>query len=103
MQSYLDQQQSHRGKRSFRIKLYFGLLILNLMIVMAAYILVYSPVFKIKEFKIAGIYWHRTEDVLRAIEPQILNTKIKNFLGNKNLLVWDIDNPDLSKTAFAEA
>jgi len=103
MNPFLDQQQSHKEKRSFRIKLYFGFLILNLIIVLAVYVLIYSPVFKIKEFKVAGISWHQTEDVLRTIEPQILNTKIKNFLGNKNLLVWDVNNPDLSRTAFAEA
>ncbi|MBI4991902.1 MAG: hypothetical protein HZB99_01675 [Candidatus Harrisonbacteria bacterium] len=103
MQSYLDQHQINKQGRNFRIKIYFGFLILILILILIIYTLVYSPIFKIKEFRVAGVSGYRIDEILRMIEPQILTTRVKNFLGDKNLLVWDVNNPDLSKTALAEA
>ena len=103
IQAYLDQHQIYRKRRNFRIKIYFGALILILFLISILYILIYSPIFQIREFKIAGAQRLNNEEVLKILAPAILNTRAANFLGMKNLFVWSEKKPDVSKSALLEA
>ena len=102
-QAYLDQHQTYRKRRNFRIKIYFGGLILILFLISILYILVYSPIFQIREFKIAGAQRLNNEEVLKILTPAILNTKTAYFLGIKNLFIWNEKKPDVSRSALLEA
>ena len=103
MNPYLDQQQFYRQQRSFRIKIYVGASILLLVLMLILYILVYSPIFQVRDFNISGNDRLPKNEVVKILEPLVLRDKIKNFLGIKNLLAWNTDNPDVSKTALALA
>ncbi len=103
MQSYLDQHNSGRQKRDFRLKLYLGLLILLLIFALIFYILAYSPVFQIREFEIAGAKRLSDQSVLNIVRPIVIRGKMGAFLGIKNLLIWQEKDLDVSKTALLEA
>jgi cell division septal protein FtsQ len=103
IQVYLDQQHTSLQRRNFRIKLYFGFALLLLFAALIMYILLYSPIFQIREFKIAGAERLPDDEVLRILQPIVLQTKFDNFLGAKNLLAWDEKEVDVSKTALASA
>lgn len=103
MQVYLDQQHTYTQRRNFRIKLYFGFMLLVLFVTLIIYVLLYSPIFQIREFKIAGTKRLTDEETLRILQSIVLQTKLDNFLGAKNLLTWNEKEADVSKTALAAA
>jgi cell division septal protein FtsQ len=103
MQVYLDQQNTSTRRRNFRIKLYFGFLLLLLFAALIIYVLLYSPIFQIRGFKIAGAERLTDEEILRILQPIVLQTRFDNFLGAKNLLTWNEKEADVSKTALATA
>ena len=103
IQAYLDNRQIYRERRRFRIKIYFGILFLLLFLIAIFYLLVYSPIFQIREFKIVGAQRLDSEAVLKILSPSVINTRTANFLGIKNLFVWNEKEPDVSKSALLEA
>lgn len=86
-----------------RIKFYFIGGGAALLIVAFIYILLFSPVFKIRAFNVSGKEFHTDEEIILMVNPLVLNTKFKIFLGPGNLMAWNISRPDISKTALAEA
>lgn len=103
MQAYLEQQQLSKHKRNFRLKLYFGFLILIAILGLIFYIIFYSPIFQIKQFNIAGKERLSDEKILGILQPLVLSSRLENFFGLKNLLVWKSGKVDVSRTALAEA
>src|SRR3989344_6051606 len=103
MQIYLDQRQVHSDRRKFRIKLYLRLSGLFLILLGLFYLVVYSPMFQIKEFKICGRQRLSEEAILKILEPLILDGRLDNFLGFNNLLVWSQNNLNFNRTALASA
>lgn len=103
MRAYLEQQQAHKQKRNFRLKLYLGFLILLAIFGLIFYILFYSPVFQIKQFNIAGKERLSDEKILNILRPLVLKTRLENFLGFNNLLAWNNGQLDVSKTALTKA
>ena len=103
IQAYLDQHQIYRKRRNFRIKIYFGILILFLFLILIFYLLVDSPIFQIREFKISGAQRLGNEEVLKILSPVVLKTRTAIFLGTNNLFIWNEKEPDVSKSALLEA
>jgi len=103
MQSYIDQHQIYKKQRNLRIKIYLGIFFVILLFVSILYIVIYSPVFKVRETKITGNQRLSNEQVLNILNPLALETRIKNFLGTGNLLSWNKKHVDVSKTALLEA
>lgn len=103
MQAYLEQQQLRKQKRDFRLKLYFGFLILIAVFLLIFYVLFYSPIFQIKQFNIAGKDRLSDEAIMNILQPLVFKTRLENFLGSKNFLAWKSGELDVSKTALAEA
>ncbi|NCN53164.1 hypothetical protein GW950_01730 [Candidatus Wolfebacteria bacterium] len=102
MQVYYDYQKTGKNKSSSRIRAYFILLGMGLFFVLITYAVVYSPLFQIREFNISGTDRLSNESTIKLLRPLILTTRVKNFLGIDNLLVWNNDDMDLSKTALLE-
>lgn len=103
MDQHFNLRQNQKTGQRARIKFYFigggaALLLIGLI-----YVLLYSPVFKIRSFVISGMEYHSDQDILKIIEPLVFNTRLKNFLGSRNLMAWNISNPDISRTALAGA
>ncbi len=103
MATYSNNRQNQESKKRTRIGFYFmgggiGLLIIGL-----AYLFLYSPVFQIKKFIISGEEYHSDREIMGILEPLVLTTRFKNFIGSDNLFAWDIARPDVSKTALADA
>lgn len=103
MNSYLNQNQGQKNQSSLRIKIYLGVGFLILVLIFLTYLIIYSPVFQIRSFKINGEKRLSDEMVLKVLEPIIVQNKFKAFLGYKNLIVWNISNPDVSNTALVSA
>lgn len=90
------------GQRA-RIRFYFIAGGVILLIIGLMYVLLFSPVFKVRAFNVSGKEHHSDREIMEIISPLVLNTKLKIFLGPNNLLAWNISRPDISKTALAEA
>lgn len=86
-----------------RIKIYFGSGFLILALIFLAYLIIYSPIFQVRSFKIIGGNRLSDEAVIKILEPIVVQNKHKNFLGSKNLISWNISDPDVSNTALASA
>jgi len=103
IQVYIDQQRSGTQRRNFRIKLYFGFAFILLLAILLIYTLLYSPIFQIREFEIAGATRLTDEDILRILQPIVLHSKWDNFLGKSNILAWSGRDLNVSQTALAAA
>jgi hypothetical protein len=102
MQIYFDQQQLRKQRRFLRLKLYFGIFIFILICFAAFYIVLYSPIFQIRNFSIRGAEYFSDEAILNIVQPIVLNSKIRNFLGQNNLLSWREGKIDTSNTSLSE-
>ena len=99
MPGYLEQNQLYKRERNFRIKIYLYFLALFLVLIGVSYVVFFSPIFKVREFKISGRERLLKESVLKILEPLILNSRLSDFLGKENLLAWnrqDLSLPDTS-------
>src|SRR3989344_6901820 len=89
---YILNQNNPKGGRRSRIKFYFSLMAVSLLLIGLFYIINYSPIFQIKEFKILGRQRLSDEAVLKILEPMVLGNRLSNFLGANNLLIWQEEN-----------
>ena len=96
-------QQNYRQKRRFRIKLYAYSAIIVLIAIFIFYLIAYSPIFQIREFKIAGNRQISVNKVMEILELPVLSNKIYLFLGPKNLLSWNKKEINFSKTSLKKA
>lgn len=96
-------RQSRKSEQQSRIKFYFIGAGALLLIIGLIYVILFSPVFKIRAFNISGGEHHTDKEIMDIISPLVLNTRVKIFLGQNNLLSWNIPRPDISKTALSEA
>jgi len=103
MQAYLDQNQIMKQRRNFRIKIYFGIFFIILLLIALLYILRYSPVFQARGFHIFGGNQLSNETILTILRPMVLNSRWEEFLGWQNLIVWNQNRFDLGGTALLEA
>ncbi|MBI3046631.1 MAG: hypothetical protein HYY86_03805 [Candidatus Harrisonbacteria bacterium] len=103
MQAYLDQNQTMKQRRNFRIKLYFSIFFILLLLIALLYILRYSPVFQARDFHILGSQQLSQEVILATLKPLVLNNRWEEFLGWQNLIVWNQNRLDLGGTALLEA
>ena len=103
MQAYLDQNQLLKQRRNFRIKLYFGIFFIFLFFIALLYILRYSPVFQVRDFRIVGNQQLSKEVILTTLKPLAVNNRWEEFLGWQNLIIWNQDNVDFSGTALLTA
>ena len=103
MQVYLDQNRLQKNRSSFRIKLYFWIFLSGLALIGIFYAVFYSPIFKVRNFKITGARHLTDRQVLNILQPLILNNEIKNFSGLNNLFVWNGKNFNVSGTALSKA
>jgi len=99
---YENKQQFYEQKKKSFSKFYLGCFAIGLLSIFGFYAVAYSPVFTIRDFTISGASRFDKETIVNSLQPLILNNKIKNFLGIKNLLVWN-QEVDVSGTAFLEA
>ena len=103
MNSYLNQNQVRKSRTSARIKIYFGFGFSALILILLAYLVIYSPIFQVRSFKITGKNRLSDEAVLKILEPIAVKNKLGIFLGYKNLLSWNTHNPGVSNTALISA
>jgi len=85
MDFYLDEKQRKKRHRLLKLKIYGVLFLFFALIIGAAYAVVYSPLFKIKN--IAQI---DTDKLVEKLKDFFANqSKITEFLGPENILIWD--------------
>jgi len=115
MNFYVDERQRKGRRRIFKLKVFAGFFLFLALIIGGGYLVVYSPLFRIKNILIL-----RTSDVpsidenLRTSDVQKLEenlkkffanqSKITKFLGSENILVWNIEkitqfskNPEIAE------
>lgn len=81
-------RRNFKKQRVFHIKLYFLLLIIILLIIGLVYVVIYSPIFRIKTIEVQNNNRLSEDLVLSYIKPLIFKTKLSNFLGVNNILAW---------------
>lgn len=102
MQVYYEDRQFLKQKKRIPYKFYLILLFSGLLGVFIFYAVAYSSIFRIRDFSVVGSDRFSNEVVIGELQPLVLNTKVKNFLGINNLLVWG-GKPDVAGTVFLEA
>lgn len=97
---YLDERQRKKRRRFLKIKIFGGLALFFVLIIGAAYLVVYSPLLHIKNISIQYLEV-QPPDINRQsleVEPLLINelkdffasqSKITSFLGAENILIWD--------------
>ncbi len=111
MEFYLDEKGRRKRRRILKLKIYGSLAIFLLLVGGAAYSVVYTPVFKVKNIKFettsAGVPEFFTAQAIESAanfkNDDVLNeklisdfksffikhSKINSFLGGDNIFVWD--------------
>ncbi len=95
--------QNKRKNRRNRIRIYLISAGIFLLGVGFFYIIHLSPVFRIRNFDVIGKDHLSDDEVVKILEPLVMTSRIKTFLGKNNILSWSISFPDTSKTALLEA
>ncbi|MDO8430166.1 MAG: hypothetical protein Q7S73_02260 [bacterium] len=103
MRGYLEQNQFYKRQRNFRIKIYLYFLAIFLVLIGIFYIIFFSPIFKVRGFKISGQNRLSNDSVLKILEPLVLNSWLLDFLGKENLLTWSRQDLNLSGTSVLSA
>lgn len=103
MDPHFNKFQTKRKNRKFRIKIYLISAGLLLLLMGIFYVIQLSPVFRIRNFKISGKEHLTDNEIVEILEPLVVSSQIKTFLGKDNMLSWNISSPDTSKTALLEA
>lgn len=91
---YFDEKSERRKKRILKIKIYAGLAAFFVLIISACYLIIYSPLFQIKNISIltTSDVVNGTSDVQKLKENLKLffsnQSKIAEFLGSENILIW---------------
>jgi len=90
---YVDEKQIKKRRRILKLKIYGGLAAFFVLLIGAGYLIVYSPLFKIKNISIQYLEVQPPKEV----EPLLIKnlkiffteqSKIASILGGENILVW---------------
>ena len=103
MRGYLEQNQFYKRQRNFRIKIYLYFSVFFLVLIGIFYIVFFSPIFKVREFRISGQDRLSDGSVLKILEPLVLNSRLSDFLGKENLLAWSRQDLNLPGTSLLSA
>lgn len=84
---YFNERQQKRRRQILKLKIYGGITAFFILIIGVGYLIVYSPLFRIKNISIL-----RTSDV-QKLEKNLKvffanQSKIDKFLGANNILIW---------------
>ncbi len=95
---YFDEKLERRRKRMFKIKVYAGLAAFFVLVIGVGYLVVYSPLFRIKQINVEMSGVSNIDENLRTSEIKELIENLKNFfanqskitefLGPENILIW---------------
>ena len=86
---YLDERQQKRRRRLLKFKIYGGIFLFFILAVGAAYLIVYSPLFQIKQITVDGKEVDGKEIIEDLKNFFAGQSKIASFLGAGNILIWD--------------
>jgi len=91
---YLDERQRKKRRRILKLKIYGGIFLFFILVVGAAYLIVYSPLFRIKNINIMQIGIDRkqidTDSVIQELKDFFTSqSKFTKFLGPDNILIWN--------------
>jgi len=95
---YLAQVRKEKKRRLLKLKIYGGLFIFFALIVGAIYLIVYSPLFKIKQINVECALTNAEEAQICKDKDKIITdlkdffvhqSKITRFLGPDNILIWN--------------
>ena len=81
MEVYFDSQKNDQKKSGNRIKFYLIFLFSGLFLIFSVYALVYSPLFRVREFLIKGNARLSNETVLGIMRSLVSDNKLEVFLG----------------------
>ncbi|MDP3729307.1 MAG: hypothetical protein Q8R26_00925 [bacterium] len=102
MHSYIS-QSSKRHKLRQRIKIYGAIFLGIIIVVTMGYVLVYSPVFQIKNITVSGNKYIASDDIIALARPRVVTNRLEEWLGSNNLLVWGGNNINVAETVLATA
>lgn len=103
MDHHFGKSQAKRKNRKFRIRIYLASGGIFLILTGIFYIVQLSPIFRIRDFNISGKEHLTDEEVIGILEPLVIKSRVRTFLGKDNMLSWGAGSPDTSKTALIEA
>ncbi|MEK7636032.1 MAG: hypothetical protein AAB405_02995 [Patescibacteria group bacterium] len=100
MQSYINEKQQKRKKLIFKIKIYSSFILLSFIIIGIAYVIIYSPLFRIKNIN-KGVLKGDIQDYDKIISDLelffVTRSKITSILGTDNILIWENKTDDFLK------
>ncbi len=108
---YFDEKKIRKQRLIFKFKIYSGLTIFFLLIIGACYLVIYSPIFQIKNIEIVGSYnFDEKNKLVQELKLFFINQS--NFflvLGPNNILIWkeDVDqfkknNPQVAELVISK-
>ena len=89
---YLDERQKKKRRRFLKLKIYGGIIIIFILIAAAVYVIVYSPLFHIKNITQTNddLTQINADELIRNLKNFFANqSKIAGFLGPDNILIWN--------------
>lgn len=89
MDFYLDERQRKKRRRLLKLKIYGGIFLFFILAVGAAYLVVYSPLFQIKQITADGKEVDGKEIIENLKNFFASQSKITSFLRANNILIWD--------------
>ena len=100
MQSYINEKQQKRKKLVLKIKIYSSFILLSLLTIGIAYLIIYSPLFQIKNIN-GGVFKGDIRNFDKIISELKLflatRSKIASILGTDNILIWKNQTEDFLK------
>ncbi len=103
MDPHFGKSQTRRKNRKLRIRVYLASGGIFLILTGIFYIIHLSPIFRIRNFNISGKEHLTDEEIIKILEPLVITSRTKTFLGKDNMLSWGAGSPDTSKTALVGA
>ncbi len=96
---YLDERQRKKQRWLLKLKIYSGLVVFLLLIIGIAYVIIYSPVFQIKNIYISADGAQvNIDELVQKLKIFFANqSKIVSFLAADNILIWNSKNLDQFK------
>lgn len=85
---YFQEKKTHRPKRK-KSKVFLVIFIVLIVFGGLGYLVIYSPVFKIKQIKISGIERFSESEIISQLKSSVANqSEFNKFLGPDNILSW---------------
>lgn len=85
---YFQEKRVHRPKKK-KSKVFLVVLIVLIVLGGLSYLVIYSPVFKIKQIKISGIERFNENEIIFQVKSFVANQSgFNKFLGPDNILSW---------------